>query len=59
MSATLMPLPTVTFSAIAVTVLANVTAVGASFTSVTLSVNVACASIAPPTVGSSASTVTA
>ena len=54
-----MPVPTVTFSSIAVTVLANDTAVGASFTSVTLSVKVAWASIAPPTAGSSASTVTA
>ena len=54
-----MPVPTAVFSSIAVTVLANDTAVGASFTSVTLSVKVAWASIAPPTAGSSASTVTA
>ena len=57
-SATLMPVPTVTFSSIAATVLANDSAVGASFTSMMLSVKLADASTGPPTAGSSAATVT-
>ncbi|MNG01418.1 hypothetical protein D3C84_843980 [compost metagenome] len=57
-SATLIPTPTTTFSLIAVVVLLKLTAVGASLTSLILSVKFCEASGLPPTVGSLAFTVT-